>query len=111
MKKYLLIALCMLMTSTAWAGKSEDYFPTETYNAARVAYQMLLNSIDVETLTTGQEPAICWPFPIDDYEFYRVIQDNVNAQISALPKREQNRQSYLIGWKVWNALQQEFGCF
>ena len=54
---------------------------------------------------------MCYPFPIDFEVFYRTIQDDVNAKAVTIPKRERNASAALVGWYVWNSLQQNWGCF
>jgi hypothetical protein len=112
------LVLSLALISTANAGKSRDYYPTETYAATIMTYQMLLNGLEIiksdppgsDIVITHQEPAICWPFPINSTEFYRVIQDGVNARVLALPQKDRGKAGNLIGWYVWNTVQQAWGC-
>jgi len=118
MRKFVLCIL-MALAFNVNAAPTTDEFQLETYAATRAAYNMLLNSLEIiETcvgcdpiIVTHQEPAICWEFPLEFNEFYRRIQDNVNITVSEYPRREQNRIGPLVGWFVWNALQDEYGCF
>lgn len=104
------LIIAMIVAIPATAGKSDDKYATETYAAARIAYNMALFQFDGASQTTGIEPVICWPFEIEFYPFYRAVQDRVNATVEALPKRDQGKAGTLVGWYVWNAIQFNWGC-
>lgn len=118
------LVLSFALISNAFAGQAKDYYPTQTYAATVMTYNMLLNGLEILDscevnpkarcgifiVITHQEPAICWPFPVEFAEFYRTIQDGVNARVLALPKKDRGKAGHVIGWYVWNTVQREWGC-
>ena len=110
MRKLFIIAFALLVANNVMAGPSKDHFASETWAATRIAYNMALFQFDGDTTTTGIEPVICWPFPVEFEVFYRAVQDSVNADVESYPKREQGRLGVTIGWKVWDAIQDNWGC-
>lgn len=118
MRKLFTVVLALLLAGNVNAGRETNQYPDETSSSTRVAYNMLLNGMDIiqtcagcrPIIRTNQEPAVCWPFPIEWEVFYAAVQANVNEQVLAHPKRDQGKLGGLIGWYVWNAVQDEWGC-
>lgn len=104
------LTIAMTVANVATAAPSKDHYVYETWAATQIVYNMALFQFDADTLTTGIEPVMCWPFPVYWEEFYRTVQDNINAQVESYPKREQGRLGVSIGWRVWNAVQDIWGC-
>ena len=108
--KTTVLTIAMIVAIPATAGPNKDYYADETWAATRIAYNMALFQFDGATQTTGIEPVICWPFPVEYEVFYRTVQDSINADVLSYPKRERGNLGVTIGWKVWNAIQDNWGC-
>lgn len=107
----LVIAMTVANLSTASdRGRFNGYYAWETQVGVRMVYNLALLNINVATLETGLEPVICWPFPVDWYEFLAPIQANVDEQVLAYPKRLRSKLAPKIQWFVWHAVQDEYGC-
>lgn len=91
MKKLIYIAIALLFCTTAYAGKTTTYYQMETYNAARVAYELLDCTEDFSA-------------------FYWEIQLYVNDWAESYVKRERNRLAPLVSWAVLDALYKRGGC-
>lgn len=92
MKKLIYIAIALLFCTTAYAGKTVTYYQPETWNSARVVYELT----DCHT--------IVWE------EFYWVIQMDINDWVRSYPKREQGKLSTLVAWAVMESATANWRC-
>lgn len=102
MNKMLTVVLSVLVAGSAMAGPSKNYYADEVYAASRVAFQF--------SQTFNVEPVVCYPYPQYFEDFYWTIQQTVNAYVESYPKRERGNLSVTIGFKVWDAIQENWGC-
>ena len=91
MNKLIYIVIASLFCTTAFAGKTTTYYQMETYNSARVAYELLDCTEDFSA-------------------WYWAIQLDINDWAESYVKRDRSKLAPLVSWAVLDSIQANGGC-
>lgn len=115
MKRLIALALALAISSPVDADRGRkyltDYEKGVTVGTANTAYSIALLTIDTGTLTTGADPYICWPFPVQWDMFYRLIEHNVVLKLSKMTKKERHGLGENFKYVAWQATLDAYGCY
>jgi hypothetical protein len=117
MRNWMIVVLALVLSTSAWAGKPTNKDPLTDYergmviSGAYIAYSFAVITFDSETMTTGLDPYLCWPFPVEWNSFYQRIRFLVVQRVSEMTQKERNALGDDFRLLIWDVITNEYGCW